>query len=143
MRTFAERLLDCETSANNEHSASDPPVSFRVCEKLRGNLTGLMGKSGFAALLSRALVLAGVEISWLRTMRTNADGSLDGLEEVRARLPEQQIAEGGVVLVARLLGLLVVFVGEDLTRVLLRRGWPELSIEDLELDKGDKNENAK
>jgi hypothetical protein len=143
MRNFAERLLDCETSGDNEHRASDLPATFRVCEKLRGNLVCLMGRSGFAALLTRALVLAGVEISWLRTVRTKADGSLDGLEEIRVRLPAEQIAEGGVVLVARLLGLLVVFVGEDLTRQLLRRHWPTLSVEDLELDKGDKNENTK
>jgi hypothetical protein len=141
MRDFAERLLACEMTANQK--AADLPAMFRVCEKLRANLVGLMGTSGFTALLGRALALAGAEISWLRTVRTTKDGSLEGLDEFRARFPADQIAEGGVVLVARLLGVLVDLIGSGLTTHLLRQIWPKLSVEDLKVEKETKNENAK
>jgi hypothetical protein len=48
-----------------------------------------------------------------------------------------------VVLVARLLGVLVDLIGNGLTTHLLRQIWPKLSVEDLKVEKGDKNENAK
>jgi len=45
--------------------------------------------------------------------------------------------EGRVVLLAQLLGLLVAFIGEDLTLRLVREVWPKLSINDVNFGKGD------
>jgi len=44
-------------------------VVILVGEKLRLNLTVLMGNVGFRALLSRALALASTEVPWLHAMR--------------------------------------------------------------------------
>jgi predicted transglutaminase-like cysteine proteinase len=44
------------------------------------------------------------------------------------------------LLLAQLLGLLVAFIGEDLTLRLVREVWPKLSLNDLDLGTGDKNE---
>jgi len=41
-----------------------------------------------------------------------------------------------VLLVAQLLGLLVAFIGENLTLRLMRDVWPKLSLEDLKFTQG-------
>jgi hypothetical protein len=130
MRHFAERLLALEASAQ---VASATPGAPSVCEKLRPPLATLMGNTGFAALLSRALVLAGVEVPWLLAVRANA-GALEGFDEPAAQVGAAQIAEGHVVLVARLLGLLMTFIGEELTLRLVREVWPDLSLDDMNAD---------
>jgi len=51
---------------------------------------------------------------------------LEGLEETQTEFDPRMIAEGEVALVARLLGLLVTFIGPALTQQLLRDIWPKL-----------------
>ena len=102
-----------------------------------------MGNAGFRALLSRALALANAEVPWLRAVQVKADGSLEGLEELHAQLDPDEIFEGRVVLLAQLLGLLVAFIGENLTLRLVREVWPKLSLNDLDFGKGGKNEKTK
>ena len=84
-------------------------------------------------MLSRALALATREVDWLRALRVKADGSLEGLEELQAQLDRDTFLEGGVVLLAQLLGLLVAFIGGDLTVRLVREIWPRVPLNDLEL----------
>jgi len=124
MRDFAKRIIACEARGNG--SSALAPAAFPVPEKLRPQLATLMGKAGFRALLSRALALANAEIPWLRAVRVNADGSLEGFEELYAQLPPEEFFEGRVVLLAQLLGLLVAFIGENLTLRLVREIWPKL-----------------
>ena len=142
MRDFAERLIAYETRGNK---SSDPktPAAFHVCEKLRPHLALLMGNAGFRALLSRALALANAEVPWLRAVHVKADGSLEGLGELEAQLEPEEIAEGKVVLVAQLIGLLVAFIGESLTLGLVREVWPKVRLNDLDFGKGDENEKTK
>ena len=97
-----------------------------------------MGNTGFHALLMRALSLANTEDPSLRSVRVKADGSLEGLEELQAQGNTVEIAEGSVVLVAQLLGLLVAFIGEHLTLQMVREVWPKLSLNDLDFEKGDR-----
>jgi len=98
-----------------------------------------MGNEGFRALLSRALALANVEVPWLETVHVKADGSMEGLNEIKAQVEPEDIAEGSVVVFAQLLGLLVAFIGETLTLRMVREVWPKLpQINDLDLRKGDK-----
>ena len=134
MRSFAGRLLAGETKGNK---SSDPTHSatIRVIEKLRPHFTTLMGNAGFRALLSRALALAGAEVRWLRAVQVQVDGSLAGMDEL-AHVDPKEIAEGGIVLVAQLLGLLVAFIGEKLTLQIMRDVWPKLSLDDLNFDEG-------
>lgn len=90
-----------------------------------------MGNIGFKALLSRALALAAAEIPSLRTWQINADGSFERAEGVGA--------EGGVVLVAQLFGLLATFIGEELTLRLVREVWPKAPFDKSDFGKGSKN----
>ena len=50
------------------------------------------------------------------------------------------VIEAGV---AQLLGLLVTFIGEELTLRLVREVWPKLSPNNLDFGKGDNNEKPK
>jgi hypothetical protein len=142
MRGFAERLVAYETWGKKS-SRTTSAVDFPVCEKLRPHLATLVGNAGFRALLSRALALAGAEVAWLRAVRVKADGALEGPEELHAQVDPKQIAEGRVALVAQLLGLLVAFIGENLTLRLVREVWPKVPLDDLDFGSGGKNEKTK
>jgi hypothetical protein len=142
MRDFAARLIAYETTKNRS-SETKPSAAFLVDEKLRPHLATLMGNVGFRALLSRALMLTNAEVPWLRSVHVKADGSLEGLDELDAQVDPKEIFEGRVVLLAQLLGLLVAFIGEDLTLRLVREVWPKLSLNDLNFGKGDNDEKPK
>ena len=126
LRIYAERLIAYEMS-RTASSKPDPTTAFVVIETLGPHFGALMGAAGFRALISRALVLANVEVAWLRDLRVREDGSFEGLKELEAQANPEEITAGGIVLLARLLGLLVTFIGEDLTLRLLS------NINDLEL----------
>jgi len=98
----------------------------------------LMGNGGFRALLSRALALANAEVLWLRAVHVKADGSMEGSEELQPRIDPDDFMEGGVALLAELLGLLVAFIGVSLTVRLLRDVWPTVPLNDSDFAKGQK-----
>ena len=132
MLDFAERLIAHETSMNNA-SATKGPMAFAVVEKLRPQLAMLMGSTGFRALLSRALVLARAEVPGLRAMQVNAKGAIEYVQHLNAQAPDARLPEGGEVLLAQLLSLLVAFIGEKLTLQMLRELWPKLPQKDFEI----------
>jgi hypothetical protein len=117
MRDLAERLIAHEARGNKSPKI---PLALLVDERLRPHLTTLMGSVGFRALLSRALVLANAEIPWLRAVHVKPDSSFAGLGELEANVGPEDFLEGCVVLLAQFLGLLVTFIGEDLTLRLVR-----------------------
>lgn len=135
IRDLASRLVALETKGKTLAGAKIL-VAFPVPEKLRPTLSTLMGNAGFQTLLARALTLATVEVPWLRVVKVNAAGALEGWEELHAQLGPEKFFEGRVALMAQLLGLLVAFIGEKLTVRLVREVWPKLSLSDANLDKG-------
>jgi hypothetical protein len=142
MREYARCLTTHETRRNALSRRKAPPA-FQVCEKLRAYLATFMGTAGFREVLLCALPRATSEIPWLRAVHVNADGSLEGLEKLQARLDPDKLVEGEVVLVAQFLALLEAFIGEGLTLRLVREIWPTIPLNDLDSSKGDKNEKAK
>jgi len=142
MRNFAKRIMACEANGH-ESAQSKIPSDLPVFEKLRPHLTRLMGNGGFRALLSRALALAGAEVPWLRAIQVKSDGALDGLEEIQSQLSLDAMFAGRVALLAQLLGLLDAFIGENLTVRLVLEVWPQAPLYDLDLVKGEKNEEPK
>jgi hypothetical protein len=117
MREIAERLSTIEANAANI-SEDNTDATCRVCEKLRRTLTMLTGTVGFASLLSRALTMAKREAPALSPVWVKEDGSLEGLSG--------EAALAHPVLIAHLLNLLTIFIGEALTIGLLYEIWPEL-----------------
>jgi hypothetical protein len=137
MRSIAQRLIDYEAS-RKVPGATANAAGFHVTERLRPHLAMLMGNGGFRALLSRALKLAGAEVSWLRAVQVNPDGTLEGLGTPHASLTPAEFREGRVVLLAQLLGLLVAFIGPALTANLLGDVWPQFWVENPDFGNGEK-----
>ena len=48
------------------------------------------------------------------------------------------MCEGGIVLIARLLGLLLIFIGEALTLTLISDLWPDAALDEFSSGKGRK-----
>jgi hypothetical protein len=113
-RDLALRLLACETAAGK---TSEPTefAAFGVCERLRQPLITLAGLAGFRSLLSRALTLARAEAPSLNAVQVAADGSLQGLDELRSQVDADQAGEEGIILITQLLGLFARVVGEAIT----------------------------
>jgi len=131
MHELARRLVYFET-ARDDALAVRAGAAMRVIEELRLRLIKLVGIHGFHTLLSRALALARTEVPVLETVRINADGFLEGRDETEpgreATVGATSTAtegQGGTLLVAHLLELLMTFIGESLTLHLVRDAWPE------------------
>lgn len=141
MREFAARLIAFEASGSRTPN-SEVSAAFAVPDKMRANLTTLMGSGGHRALLMRTLVLAGAEVPWLRGTRVANGGNLErpapaagapvaGTPVSGLSVNADEVIEGGVVLAAQLIGLLVAFIGERLTLQLVSEVWPKLPAKDL------------
>jgi hypothetical protein len=113
-RDLALQLLAYDGIAGNT-SESTEFAAFGVCERLRQPLIALAGVAGFRSLLSRALTLARAEAPSLSAVKVAADGSLQGLDELRPQVAADQNREAGIILITQLLGLLVRVVGEAMT----------------------------
>jgi hypothetical protein len=139
MRDLARRLLAYEAVAGKNSEPAEF-ATLRVYEKLRQGLGEFAGVAGFQSLASRALVLAKTEAPSLSTAQVAADGSLQGLGEFELQLgiDKERAGEGGIILIARLLGLLLIFLGEALTLSLLRVKWPEAALDDCNSKNGRK-----
>ena len=128
-RQLARRLLAYEAAAG-KNSEPTESAAFRVCEKLRQPLCSLAGVAGFRSLLSRALALARAEGPGLSAVQVGADGSLKGLDELGPERDKDMSNEGGALLVAQLLGLLLLFIGEGITLRMVQDVWPESAFDD-------------
>ncbi len=141
LRRLSRYLIACETRRTPSLSPLIP-AAFSICGQLRPQLAPLMGNAGFRAFLSRTLAVAAVEADWLQGVRVDANGSLEWMAGTRAPVPPRDLAEGGVILMAQFLGLLIAFIGENLTFRILHEVWPELSADRIEFVVGNKNEDT-
>lgn len=130
MWTLARRLIEGESSQSGPSDQAPRPAGFLVCEKLSPQLATLMGRTGSRALLSRALALSTKDVSWLRAVLLTETGILEVSEGELKNAGAKEVADGSSVLVAELLGLLVAFIGNNLTLGLIRDIWPDLSLGD-------------
>lgn len=129
---LARRLLAFEAS-RLPPSEAQAYHAIRVCEKLRPPIAKLAGLASYCSLLSRSVALAKAKVPALGGLRVGADGTLSGFEEL-AYHPDGNAAEqGGALLVAELLGLLVTFIGEPLALLLVRDAWPDAAMADIDL----------
>jgi hypothetical protein len=113
-RDLAQRLLGYQNAAGKTSEPTEV-AAFGVCERLRQPLITLAGVAGFRSLLSRALTLARAEAPSLSAVQVAADGSLQGLDELRPQVDADQAREAGIILITQLLTLLVRVVGEATT----------------------------
>jgi hypothetical protein len=123
---LAQRLLAYE-NARGKTSEPTEFAAFRVCERLRQPVNTFAGVAGFRSLLSRALTLARAKVPALSPVQVAADGSLKGLDELAD--DTEQDRDGGAILIAQLIGLLLTFIGEGLTLRLVQDVWPEAAFD--------------
>lgn len=125
MRDLAHRLVTYEAGVVGSSEPMESPT-LRVYEKLRHSLSEFVGVAGFQSLALRALMQARPGGPSLSRVRITADGSLQGLGEIETQIDMDKdwTGEEGIILIARLLELLGVFLGETLTYSLLRNAWP-------------------
>jgi hypothetical protein len=144
IRILAHSLLAYELIASK---SSEPMESatLRVYEKLRQSLSGIVGVAAFESLAFRALTQAKSEAPSLWPVQIAGDGSLQGLGELKPQIDmDKDLADkfpggdGGIVLIARLLGLLLMFLGEAITLRLLRNAWPGEAFDDRNSEHGRK-----
>ena len=144
MRDLAHRLLVYEAGAGD---ASEPleTAIVRVYEKLRQSLGEFAGVAAFESLAFRALTQAKSEAPSLWAVQVTQDGVLKGLGEVEPQIDiDKDLAakfpagDGGIILIARLLGLVHIFLGEALTFSLLRVTWPGAALDDCNSEHGRK-----
>jgi hypothetical protein len=128
-RDLARRLLAYEAAADKASLSTESTV-IRAYEKLRLSLCVLAGVAGFRSLASRALMLAKAEAPSLSAMQVTENGSLQVLGGTESQSDKHQAGEGGVILLAQLLGLLHTFIGESLTLRLVQDAWPGTTFSD-------------
>jgi len=138
MRDLARCLIAYEAVASKTSEPVESAI-LRVYGKLRQSLGVFAGVASFQSLAFRALTQAKSEAPGLWAAQVAADGSLQGLGELKPQQADfepqlgsgkDQASEGAVILIARLLGLLHIFLGEALTFGLLRNAWPGATFHD-------------
>ena len=125
-RDLARRLLAVEAAIAAPPGAH-AHEAVRVCEKLRISLSRFAGPEGFTSLLRRSVALAGAEDPSLDGIRVGSHGC-EGLEQVVGNGSDG--TESAVAIVGHLLELLVTFLGEPITRRLVRHAWPDASFDE-------------
>jgi hypothetical protein len=127
MVALAEQLAAYEFVANGASAKVSSPGSI-VCEKLRTQLSMLMGNAGFGALFARAIALTKAEFPSMSELEINPSGMIVDLDpvELKANLPE--LSRVSVRVLAELLGLLVAFIGEPLVLGLVQEIWPKFAL---------------
>jgi hypothetical protein len=144
MRDLAHRLVTYEAVAVQTSEPIESPA-VRVYEKLRKTLIAFTGLAAFQSLASRALTKARAETPGLRAVRVAEDGSLQSrggfepqIEMDNGLAGEFLVGDGGIILIACLLGLLVLFIGAVATLSLLRVAWPSAAFDDRIFENGRK-----
>jgi hypothetical protein len=134
-RELARRLLIYESEAGGSFEPEASPT-LRVYVKLQKILGAFAGVAGFQSLATRALALARSEDPRFSHAQVAEDGTLRGLSEIERQVDLSKgsgavpPSEAGILLIARLLGLLSIFIGEPLTASLLRVTWPGAALDD-------------
>jgi hypothetical protein len=140
MRDLARLLLAYEAFADKTTQPAESAI-LRVYEKLRQSLSAIAGAAAFESLAFRALMQAKSETKYLWAVQIDADGTLQGLGDYEPLINNDidLASEEGTILIARLLNLLHIFLGEALTLSLLRDAWPGATFGERSLGNGRKS----
>src|SRR5580704_15679759 len=88
MNEVARRLVVAETK-NPRSSEELAHATERVCRKIRGNLSRILGQEGSQVLVARSLKVAEKKFSCLQSVKTTPDVCLEGLvDSIRAQDPD-------------------------------------------------------
>jgi hypothetical protein len=122
---LARRIIEDEADGS-----SDPPASAAAveaaCRRLTDHLVDLLGSGGVSAMLRRALHLAQREQPLLAGVAVNAEPNAcyTGLAESLAARTEAEAMTAAATVLAHVLELLIVLLGEDLGMKPVHKLWP-------------------
>lgn len=125
---LALRLIEHET-----HGSSDPAAlaaaAEALCHGLGDYLKDLVGPRGVAALLGRALSLAKREHPLLASVALSTEPSarFSGLAEALASKSAEDAAAVSSSILAHLLSLLILLLGNELGLQPVRKLWPQVA----------------
>jgi hypothetical protein len=128
-RALARQVLRHEVGDRAEPTML-AEAADHIDARLRGRLEVLIGSTGYTILVARAVRLAQAEVPTLErvTGDAGAKGGLQGIREFALANGDAGAVEAGLTaILARVIGLLVTFIGEDLAVRLVREAWPELA----------------
>ena len=111
MMELAQKLITLEGA-----DVASADAAIRVIEKLRLLVVRFSGSDGFTALMRRAVALSKLNESSRGGYKLKADGSIASLDGISG--------EAGLTLIAHLLALMTMFIGQALTLSLLNDVWP-------------------
>ena len=132
--------LIARESVARESSGQAESAALRVFKKLRESICVFAGTAAFESFAIRALSEAQSEVPSLRAVQVAEDGSLESVNDLNYQLNnDRDLAdEEGTILIACLLDLLHIFLGEALTLSLLRDAWPDATSDDRSSGNGRK-----
>lgn len=99
----------------------------RACQQFYRRLSPLVTPAGSQAFLSRSLHLAGAEFPFLNDVQAGptAEECLQGLDPALHDIEETTTTSAFISVLSYMIGLLVVFIGHDLTMHAIRDVWPD------------------
>jgi hypothetical protein len=125
-RQLALWLLRREANESDEPNAL-LAAAERSLQKLCTRLAKLVTAESCHQLVARAIHLAAVEAPFLQGVRAGMvpGACLEGVQESAQGVMSEQKLAGLVAVLAQLIGLLELFIGDDVTRRLVRDVWPD------------------
>ncbi len=125
---LARRLVEHEAGGSPAPSAS-VAAAEAACRRLKDDLIDLLGRGGVSALMGRALNLAKRERPLLAgvTLDTESDACFTGLADAVAAGTDEEAAAAAAAVLAHLLGLLIILVGEELGMQPVHKFWPHVA----------------
>ena len=135
VQRLGERLLEQELGSAEDGRQRDSVVlaaaAERATQRLAEPLGRLLGVEGYLGLLRRAVHVARIESPLLREVQVAAEpaGGLDGLHAVVGAADPAVARDALTGVLAHLVWLLVTFIGERLTRRILRDAWPDMQLD--------------
>lgn len=125
-RKLGESILAHERALLNDDGSPAVAVE-RACQQLYRRLSPLITPAGSQAFLSRSLHIAGTEFPFLHGVRAGptAEECLQGLDPALNDIEETTTTSAFISVLSSMIGLLVTFIGHDLTMHAIRDVWPD------------------
>lgn len=132
---LAHRIVVHETGENPDPAQLAVAVD-KACSALGDDLTDVLGERGVAALLGRAVHLAGREHRLLAGVQVarGSTGCLSGLADALTAGTPEEAAAAGTAILRHLLDLLALLLGEELGLQAVRAFWPHVAFGAREID---------
>ena len=129
-RNMAAWLLRYEAE-DSEAPGEVLGAAERTVQKLSGRLAKLVTAAGCKPLVARAIHLAQPEAPFLRGVTAGLfpGPCLEGLDESSQGIAPEMLESGMIAVIAQLLGLLALFIGEVVTMRLVRDVWSDAALE--------------